>query len=799
MSSHVTLGFHASLDVPAYAKGLVGSSVTLEPSWTVRQLASAVERFCATKGVGVRITALVNPVRGAAAVPHEQATSHFHAGDRALVVGDFQQGAWPSAQDAFKPREPGSLVPITIFTGFLGAGKTTVLNHLLLHQREKKFAVIENEFGAVPIDNELLANSALGMAEQVIVMENGCMCCTVRGDLLGAFDAIRKQMETGSPLDGVIIETTGMADPVPIVRTLRTTPDIARYFKLDGTITLVDTKTILNRLSECAGGKEDQERHRQISFADKILLNKLDLVDQEQVAEVWHRIRSYNATAPVVGTVKGIVDSSELTNIGAFDTESIVLETEVHGHGGGHGHGGHGDCGDDDCQEDHGGGHGHGGNGDCADDCQEDHGGGGHGQGHAHGHDKTSRHDNEIGSFSIVRQAHEVEPLAFARWIRIIATLPEEQGKLYRSKGVLAAAGRSAKLIFHAVADVTETSDGPDWGEHEQRCCKIVFIGKKLDRKAIEARFLPLLQPFVEKLRPPLRAASPSFSRGMKLDMLAQRGVLHHALLGLWTKDVVRVSQCSAGLRDAVFSPDALPLFQTAASGLPIGAARGLQTREGQMWLHALLPMNSVKKYVLAWRGAKVQLATKCTGEYMWGEPLRFDSYGDVEAAGVMWLELQEITDDSTVNFVTEFTWRPETMQSFFAESGSATNSALVKLTVDDPADENNEDELRFRVNLNPEENPDSSGMKMHRMSLQLVGGKTSTYVYQIFFHTIDPTYQVHINVPDHRQPIFPTKEVFHQWHPVMAGLKARPRLRFLLRLKSSDSGPLDAMCGCCG
>lgn len=111
------------------------------------------------------------------------------------------------------------------------------------------------------------------------------------------------------------------------------------------------------------------------------------------------------------------------------------------------------------------------------------------------------------------------------------------------------------------------------------------------------------------------------------------------------------------------------------------------------------------------------------------------------------------------------------------------------------------DDDLKFRVNLIPEDSGSEAGALkvMHRLSLSLVGGKSSEKIYQIFFHTVDPTYQVHINVPDHRQPIFPTNEVFHQWHPLMDGLRRRPRLRFLIRLKPMDSGPLDAMCGCCG
>lgn len=795
----VTLAFHPSVALPAAAGGLAGEYVALEPGWSVRDLGAAAEQLAAARGVGLRVSALINPARGAAAPPHEPVEAHFNDGDRAIMLADAREELWPGVggeASASKPRPPGAPVPVTIFTGFLGAGKTTVLNHLLRGQSDKKFAVIENEFGAVPIDNELLQNSALGMAEQVVVMENGCMCCTVRGDLLGAFDSIRKQMEKGSPLDAVLVETTGMADPVPIVRTMRQTPDIAKYFRLDGTITLVDTKTILSRLSEVEGGKQDQERHQQIAFADKILLNKLDLVDQEQVVQVWQRIRSFNASAPIVASVKGIVPPAELTGLNAFDAEQIALEEGGHGpgHGNGHGHG-HG-C-DDDCDGSHGhGGHGggHDGGHDGGDDHQEDHG---HVIGHVHGHGLGKQHDSEIGSFSIVRSGAEVEPLAFARWVRVIATLPEAQGKLYRSKGVLAAAGRPAKLIFHAVADVTETSDGPAWGENEARGVKIVFIGKKLARQEIEARFLPLLQP----VRPRLRALTPGLTPQPTLESLARRGLLHHALLGCWTRDMVKVSQASAGLRDALTAPAALAAFHAAAAAaLPSGAPRGLHKVDGPLWLHALLPLVSIRRYAEAFKEARVTLATKSSGDYIYGEPLQFDTLGDVEAAGVMWLELGEIKDQTTANFVIEFHWRPETMQSFFSVAKSATSSALVKITVEDPSgDSEMDDDLRFRVNLNPEENEEQPGLVLHRMTLQLVGGKTSNHVYQIFFHTIDPTYQVHVNVPDHRTPIFPTREVFHQWHPVMAGLKQRPRLRFLLRLKSMESGPLDAMCGCCG
>jgi hypothetical protein len=381
--------------------------------------------------------------------------------------------------------------------------------------------------------------------------------------------------------------------------------------------------------------------------------------------------------------------------------------------------------------------------------------------------------------------------------------MPEEMGVLYRSKGILAAAGKKARLIFHAVADVTETSDGPEWKDGDERMCKIVFIGKKLARKEIEERFMKVLQPVKPYLRqqPAMAMALQgpiAVALRVKFTSLVQNGALYRLLLGCWTKDVLRLSQASAGLYDALFSPEGTAGFAVAAKSLPDVRPLGLQTVEGAMWLHAGLPLRSIAKYAQAWHASKIHLKTACSGEYMWGEPLRFDNAKDIEAAGVTWQECSELNDADTQNFLVEFKWRPETMQAFFDVEKSATNSTLVKITVEDPEDSDMDDDLRFRVNLNPETSEDGN-MSLHRLSLQLVGGKTSNHIYQIFFHTVDPAYQVHINVPDHRMPIFPTKEVFHQWHPLMAGLRKVPRLRFLLRVKSLESGPIEAMCGCCG
>lgn len=340
--------------------------------------------------------------------------------------------------------------------------------------------------------------------------------------------------------------------------------------------------------------------------------------------------------------------------------------------------------------------------------------------------------------------------------------------------------------------------EGPEWPVGEEKVTKIVFIGKSLARREIEERFLQVVQPLQLNLRPSFQAptCSPNFTSMM------QAGILQRALLCLWTPDVLRVSRASAPCFDGVFAPEAHRAFQAACADLPPAAPKGLHSMEGQLWLHGLLPMRSVRQYATAWKKANLVLAMPSSVEHLFGKPMCFDSAADVEAAGVMWLELSELDGTGCVNYVTDFEWRPETMKSFFDVPGSSTNSGLVKFTVEDPSgDMELDDDLKFRVNLIPEDSGSEAGALkvMHRLSLSLVGGKSSEKIYQIFFHTVDPTYQVHINVPDHRQPIFPTNEVFHQWHPLMDGLRRRPRLRFLIRLKPMDSGPLDAMCGCCG
>jgi len=420
--------------------------------------------------------------------PQDMVEAVLAAGDTFGIYGDSM--SVPSREPAM-PEE--AKLPVTILTGFLGSGKTTLLNYILQEQREKKIAVIENEFGEISIDDALLQQNKLALAEKVIVMDNGCMCCTVRGDLQQGLEQIQAEVKKGNRIDQIIIETTGMADPVPIVRTFMTNPAITKNMRLDGVITVADAKHIIGRLDDKVEAGKVNEAYQQVAFCDKLLLNKLDLVTAEQAMEVKDRLRSINPYAKILPAVKSRVKMSELTDLMAHDmskfaTEDIEKEAEVvedaHGHGGhDDGHGGHGDGHSEACTQDHGhggGGHegGHGGS--------HSSGSHGHGDGHADGHGhvaKKSRHDSRVNSFALVREG-DIIPQKLGKFMQTLGTLPEEAGLIFRIKGILALKNHPYKHVFHAVMDVSDEDDLGEWGD-EKRISKIVFIGKGMNRKFI--------------------------------------------------------------------------------------------------------------------------------------------------------------------------------------------------------------------------------------------------------------------------------------------------------------------------
>eukprot|EP00638_Chattonella_subsalsa_P003142 CAMPEP_0117747068 /NCGR_PEP_ID=MMETSP0947-20121206/8297_1 /TAXON_ID=44440 /ORGANISM="Chattonella subsalsa, Strain CCMP2191" /LENGTH=796 /DNA_ID=CAMNT_0005564463 /DNA_START=100 /DNA_END=2490 /DNA_ORIENTATION=- len=795
--SKIFLDFHLSTSVPSGHSFQQKEYIEVVPGTRISELSKRVEELLTQKyGLQASISLLINPAVEVAIPFHEDATKFFQDGDTALILGDIsrKKGA-TDAMDVDSP-EPATIhapssdvteagnakVPVTILTGFLGAGKTTVLNYLLQVQRDKKIAVIENEFGEVPIDNELLSEK-LSTAEQVVVMDNGCMCCTVRGDLLGAFTAVMEKMDPKTPLDMVVIETTGMADPVPIVRTFLQTPAIAATFRLDGVVTLADAKNVSARLDDGEAGKEEgtvNEAWQQVAFANRLILSKVDLVSASDVVEVFQKLRAINPGAKILPVVKGQVEPSELTGFNAFDMNKIedeFLEPEPgpdHGHDHAHEHG-----------------HGHGHDHDNMDCCNgesdvhaHDHECGG--ECHDHAHDHASKHNKQVGSFSLVLDGKEVDFLAFSRWVRKLSTITPEQGALYRCKAVLAVRGSPRKLVFHSVSNVTEKQEVGEWKSHETRGCKIVFIGKKLDRPWFEDSFMETIVDERAMMRP--NKAPPGSSH---LLMLNQRdpGALFHILSHLATGEVQAVANASPYLADTICRARPLPKV-----GYAIGRHSHQQYYDGhRLHLHPHCPLPMVESYLRAAQKAKLKI-------WPFGG-LEFNSQAEVEAAGVTWMELSDLAESDSQNHVVEFKWKPETLKQFFSQEGGNTTSAIVRFNYEyeDDFGDDIDDNIKMRVELMAKvEEENGAKLQQYHMAVHIIGGKAPSQVYQLSMHSIDPTYQVHIKVADHRMPYIETDNIFHKWHPLITALKENPKLRFLIRVKPDGTGPLGDMCGCC-
>lgn len=338
-----------------------------------------------------------------------------------------------------------SLIPATILTGFLGSGKTTLLKRVLAEAHGQKIAVIENEFGEAGVDNEILIEDK---DEQIIEMNNGCICCTVRGDLVRIIGGLMKRKER---FDAILVETTGLADPAPVAQTFFADEDVAEKTRLDAVVTVADAKHLALRLDDSREAKE------QIAFADVILLNKTDLVTASELAQVEARIRSINPYAKVIRTNKCVVDSKEILDRGAFSLDRILtLEPDFLTH---------------DYADEH----------DHDHDHHHDHH---HGHGHDHHHSK--RHDDEIGSLSL-REDRPLDPDKFGEWIR--TTLAEQGAKILRSKGILQFRGEAQRYVLQAVHMMMDGAFTAAWGGKEPRYSRFVFIGRDLDHEKLRAGF----------------------------------------------------------------------------------------------------------------------------------------------------------------------------------------------------------------------------------------------------------------------------------------------------------------------
>lgn len=348
--------------------------------------------------------------------------------------------------------------PVTVLTGYLGAGKTTLLNRILSEPHGKKYAVIVNEFGEVGIDNDLI----VGADEEVFEMNNGCLCCTVRGDLIRVLGGL---MRRAGGFDGILIETTGLADPGPVAQTFFADPDIAARAKLDSIVTVVDAKHLPLRL------KDSKEAREQLAFADVILLNKTDLVSGDELQQVERAIRAINRFAKLVKTERCQVALDQVLGLGSFDLDHILahepdfLKADDHHHDHGHHH-----------QHDHDH-HDH----DCAENCDHPD----HHHDHAHGqHDH--QHDDTIGSLSLTLD----QPIHLTKFENWMADLRANKGQdLLRYKGILDVHGQNKRLAIQGVHMMMEGSALAPWPEGAARQSKLVFIGRDLDRKALREGF----------------------------------------------------------------------------------------------------------------------------------------------------------------------------------------------------------------------------------------------------------------------------------------------------------------------
>ena len=308
------------------------------------------------------------------------------------------------------------MVPVTILTGFLGSGKTTLLNRILKEDHGRRIAVIENEFGEIGVDSEIIESGE----EQIVEMNNGCVCCTVRGDLIRILGTLKEKRDTGAlKFDRVVIETTGMADPGPVAQTFFTDEEIGNYYLLDSIITLVDAKHAPKQLDEF------HEAQEQVGFADRILLSKTDVADEKETEVLIQRIRKMNPRAPIKKVHFGDAPIDEVLDIRGFNLNAILaLEPDFLT-------------------------------------------------------DSHHEHHDEVESFVF----RSKKPFDGAKLEAFLSGMIQMHGPdLLRYKGVLWMKGNPRRVVFQGVHMMMGGDMGKPWAKNEAKQSILVFIGKKLPK-----------------------------------------------------------------------------------------------------------------------------------------------------------------------------------------------------------------------------------------------------------------------------------------------------------------------------